>query len=93
MTLTLTDEQFDFLNQYHETIMYGRVQVAFFHDWRIIERIVALEGYQEIMNGMEWDDILDRYEDHPRYDDSLRIKLYKQFNALDLDKWINGSNQ
>jgi hypothetical protein len=88
---TLTEEQFDFLNQYHEAVCYGRIHATFFNDWRVIESIMALKGYQEIMNGMEWDDVLDRYEDHPRYDDSLRLRLGKQFNTLDIYRRVNRS--
>jgi hypothetical protein len=82
--VTLTDEQFDFLNVYHEALIYGEILVKFFGDKRVIDSIIALKGYKELMGDMGWDDVLDRYEDHPNYDNSLYLMLHEQFNMLNI---------
>lgn len=82
--LTLTDKQFEFLERYHEALAYGLNSVAFFGDYRVIDRIISLPEYQEIMNGMGWDDVLDRYTEHPNYNNTLCLTINKQLNKLKL---------
>ena len=54
----------------------------FFHDKTIIDGLKNNQGYHDLFGEMMWDDIYDRYEDHPNYDKSFLLKLHKQFMSL-----------
>lgn len=80
---TVTDEQYEFLAQYHEAIEIWYVVGAFYNYYpTIIRELEALPRYKELFGDMGWDDIYDRYEEHPKYDRSFRLKLHNQFRSL-----------
>ncbi len=80
---TITDEQYEFLAQYHEAIeIYYATGTFYGFAGKIIDELEALPGYKELFADMGWDDIYDRYEDHPKYDRSFRMKLRKQLLSL-----------
>jgi hypothetical protein len=83
----LTPEQFSFMQAHHEKIMLGkfasklRGQLAYnfgFEDAFYIDEFIDSEAYRNHFGNMLWDDVIDRYEDTPGYDNSLWIELHEK---------------
>jgi hypothetical protein len=75
----LTPEQFSFMQTHHEKIMAGWFAYKFgFEGARFIDEFINSEAYQSHFGDMLWDDVIDRYEDTPGYDNSLWIELHEK---------------
>jgi len=82
-TLQLNVEQFDYLQARHEQAERA-VIAAKTGDNMPLQMLWQDEGYQHLFSGMDWNDVYDRYQDTPGYDDTLSNILHKQLQA-DLD--------
>jgi hypothetical protein len=82
-TLQLNVEQFDYLQARHEQAERA-VIAAKTGDNMPLQMLWQDEGYQHLFSGMDWNDVYDRYQDTPGYDDTLSNLLHKQLQA-DLD--------
>ena len=79
---TLNDKQYEFMAKHHETVELGVIMLNFFYDDKIIRELDKNQEYSQLMGDMGWDDVIDRYEDHPNYDKSFRLRLAQQFIHL-----------
>jgi hypothetical protein len=73
----LTHRQFRFLQANHELVEYAIIEGKKGHH-ALLDMFIASEQYQRVFGNMGWDDILDRYQDTPGYDISLRMALHEQ---------------
>lgn len=73
----LTDEQFAFMQAHHEEIERG-MMAAKLGDSAPIDAIINLDEYHQLFDEMLWDEVYDRYQDTPGYDDALTKALHEQ---------------
>lgn len=73
----LTDEQFAFMQAHHEEIERAMIAVKR-GDSAPIDAIINLDEYQQLFGAMLWDDVYDRYQETPGYDDALTKALHEQ---------------
>jgi len=58
----------------HEEVVHGQFAIKFGDDsW--IDTFIESEEYKRIFGDMLWDDVIDRYEDTPGYDNTLWMAL------------------
>jgi hypothetical protein len=81
LPLRLTSAQLAFMLRHHDTIeralddeRRGNSQQS----REVLKGLIQADEYQPLFGDMVWDDALDRYEDMPEYDDSLRKRLLEQ---------------
>jgi TorA maturation chaperone TorD len=72
----LSDEQFAYLQARHEEIERASI-ASKLADTKGIEQLTADPEYQRLFEGMGWDEVYDRYQDTPGYDDTLAEKLHQ----------------
>lgn len=82
VSVQLSPEQQAFLQAHHEIIEYAWI-AAKQGDASAIEALVASFDYQRLFGTLSWNDVYDRYQDTPGYDDSLAKALNQQL-AMDL---------
>jgi hypothetical protein len=73
----LTPEEFAFMNTHHEEIERASIACKCGDDVPL-HSFINSEDYQKHFAGRLWDDILDRYEDTPGYDWTLRTVLHQK---------------
>lgn len=73
----LTPEEFAFMNAHHEEIEQGII-AGKCGDNAPLDLFINSGGYQRLFARRLWDDILDRYEDTPGYDWTLRTVLHQK---------------
>lgn len=78
--LNLSPEQIAFLLEHHEAIERAIIEVKKGNS-QPLNDIAESDAYYALFGDMLWDDALDRYEDSPAYDLTLRIKLHEQLQA------------
>src|SRR5690349_2056619 len=70
----LNPKQFAFMQSHHSEIEHGLIANKL-SDGSFIDAFVESEAYKAVFGDMEWDDVYDRYEDTPGYDNSLKSAL------------------
>jgi hypothetical protein len=73
----LTPEQFAFMQARHEEIERGLIDNKVGNS-AFIDAFVNSEEFLTVFGDMGWDDVYDRYQETPGYDQSLRLALHEE---------------